>query len=112
MAAALPRDRRFLPFLALHEFETLVVAAAGSVDQVLANVGLANACKRMLAEYSGDAELVDDGPTTAPSKRLIAADSTYMKTRDGVAILEQVGLDTALSHCPGFAEWVRRLRVA
>ena len=55
-------------------------------------------------------EQINDGPTTAPSRRLEAVfGGTYRKTEHGPLIAEDIGLDVIRAKCRGFNEWVSRL---
>lgn len=63
-------DPRFRPFVLLHEFETLVFAAASGRSSILGLQDAAQALGRELDEFGGDPELLDDSPDTAPSKRI------------------------------------------
>lgn len=103
---------RFLPYLVLHEFEALVIAAGSTQDSVLGSAALTDHFRGCLREYGGDAELIDGDVRTAPSKRIKQATGTYNKVRDGLAILQSSGLDAVLPQCAGFARWVERLRTA
>ncbi|GAB3069400.1 DUF4276 family protein [Nocardioides zeae] len=112
LCAAMADDidhRRFLPFVVLHEFEMLVFAAAVGRATVLGDVEVAAALQAVVAAYGGDVELIDDGPSTAPSKRLAALWPGYQKITDGVPALEEVGLPAVLAHCRSFAAWVDQL---
>jgi hypothetical protein len=53
--------------------------------------------------------LIDDGPTTAPSKRIIAEIPEYDKATAGVAVAEKIGMDTLRQKCRHFNEWITRL---
>ncbi|GAA4265202.1 DUF4276 family protein [Frondihabitans peucedani] len=108
MKDALSNDKRFRPFVALHEFETLVIAAGSTQTLVLDEAGAAETFRELVAEYNGDAELINNGPTTAPSKRVLAAIPDYRKVRDAVEVLEH-SLPAGLTHTPRFRMWVEAL---
>lgn len=109
--ASLPRDDRFVPFIALHEFETLVIAAGAAQSSVLGSVDVAAAFRGLIEAENGNAELINDGPTTAPSKRVASALDDYNKVRDGVAVIED-GFEPGLSFTPRFNDWVSTLKAA
>lgn len=109
--ATFPSDQRFMPFLALHEFETLVIAAGATSADVLGNADAARTFKALVHQNSGNAEHINNGPSTAPSKRVADALVGYSKVQDGVAILED-GLGPALSLTPRFRDWVAILQSA
>jgi hypothetical protein len=54
----------------------------------------------------GEPELVDEGPDTAPSKRITRHRPDYLKTSDGPAILGNIGLSTIRIACPHFDTWL------
>lgn len=104
---ALMNDRRFIPHLALHEFEAWIYAdpdacswlfPAGVADQLR---GIATTC--------GGPELIDDGPTTAPSKRLLQVVENYRKVLMGPMAVEAIGLAKVRSACPHFDGWLSKL---
>lgn len=58
---------------------------------------------------AGGPELVDDGPETAPSKRLASMLPGFTKTLDGPAIVKAAGLSSIRSECPHLDAWIHRL---
>ena len=98
-------DPRFRPLVVLHEIEALVLAAidAGRGDGLLPRQGLAEL--RQAITRAGGPERVNDGPSTAPSKRLEAADPGYMKTVVGPQLVSEAGLPAVLERCPTFRAW-------
>lgn len=54
-------------------------------------------------------EKIDNGPDTAPSKRILKEIPEYDKVAAGVDTLELVGIDTLKEACPHFSEWVEKL---
>lgn len=98
-------DPRFRPLVVLHEIEALVLAAidAGQGDGLLPRQGLAEL--QQAITRAGGLERVNDGPSTAPSKRLEAADPGYMKTVIGPQLVSDAGLPAVLERCPTFTAW-------
>lgn len=98
-------DPRFRPLVVLHEIEALVLAAidAGQGDGLLPRQGLAE-LRQAITRAHGP-EQVNDGPSTAPSKRLEAADPGYMKTVTGPLLVSEAGLPAVLERCPTFKDW-------
>ena len=98
-------DPRFRPLVVLHEIEALVLAAidAGQGDGLLPRQGLAEL--RQAITHAHGPEQVNDGPSTAPSKRLEAADPGYMKTVTGPLLVSEAGLPAVLERCPTFKDW-------
>ena len=106
------RSRRqhehFVPYVSLHEFEALMYT---SPDDVAAHAGSANLGQRLRAdlEKCGERELIDDGPDTAPSKRVARHWPGFAKAIDGPSIVHQIGIARLVGSCPHFGAWVRRL---
>ena len=101
---------RFIPFVQLHELETLLYAEPAIMQQVLGMyrtlppqhfAGILAAC--------GAPELINDSRETAPSKRILRVCPTYDKITEGLLILEEIGLARIRSQCPHFDAWVTRL---
>jgi Domain of unknown function (DUF4276) len=57
--------------------------------------------------------LFDDGPQSAPSKRIMAQIPEYedAKTVVGPQVAELIGLDTIRAKCPHFNAWLSRLEM-
>jgi hypothetical protein len=111
MAEALPNPR-FIPYVQLHEFETLVLVDPDRIPDQFPDGEAAGAPARLRAEI-GDAEpeLVNDGEQTAPSKRIIRIVPAYapMKAVAGPAVAGSIGLVALRAKCPHFDDWLRRL---
>lgn len=101
-------DSRFLPNLVLHETEAWVFAAARQLGELLGETALAAALARQVAD-AGSPELINDGPTTAPSKRLLAAYPAYNKTQDGPLAIAELGLPALRAVCPHLDTWLKQL---
>jgi hypothetical protein len=101
-------DDRFVPHLSLHETEAWVYAAAVSLGELLGAPDLGTTLQRE-ADSVGGPELVNDGPTTAPSKRLAAHWPRYSKLLHGPRALSALGLDKLRGQCPHLDAWLTRL---
>lgn len=66
------------------------------------------AALRAEATAVGSPELVNDGPATAPSKRLLAHHPAYNKLLDGPLALADLGLPALRERCPHLDAWLRR----
>ena len=62
----------------------------------------------MVARKGGNPELIDDGATTAPSKRIIAeiAEYAFSKATSGPLVVSKIGMTRLCERCRHFAEWV------
>lgn len=109
MAAAIG-DRRFLPYIQVHELEALLFARLDALERVAVAQGAGTAFARLAAGVRGLApEQIDDGPETAPSKRILSAWPAFRKTTDGVGTLVHVGLPAIRAACPRFDAWITTL---
>jgi hypothetical protein len=107
MAAAL-RDGRFLPNLVLHETEAWVFAAHDQLGSLYGDPALARKLQQDI-DAAGGPELVNDGPSTAPSKRLLRYRPDYVKTLDGPIAIADLGLPGLRRHCPHLDQWLTKL---
>jgi len=104
-------DTRFLPFIQLHEFEAYLFCGpahfAASFPQARAEIVLL----QQIADGVATPEEINDGPTTAPSKRIEAALPGYGrgKVAVGPRVAELIGLPTIRAKCPHFNDWVTKL---
>jgi hypothetical protein len=101
-------NQRFLPHLVLHELETWVFAAADQLGSFRAEPDLAKQLKSDVAEAGGP-ELVNEDPSTAPSKRLAAYCRGYTKTFDGPLAIAELGINRLRAQCPHFDQWLNKL---
>ena len=97
-------DRRYFPFIAVHEFEALLFSDPTTLAKEL---GIDEAAiEKLLDECNGSPEQIDNHPATAPSKRLRAWNARYRKTLDGIRIAAQIGIDQMRERCPNFNKWM------
>jgi len=103
-------DPRFIPYLQLHEFEALLYADLSQVSRRItgSSQGIATLQKEVLALAP---EEINEGSSTAPSKRLIRCVPAYQrsKIRVGAPAAAAIGLPRLRAECPHFAEWIRTL---
>ena len=98
------KDRRFIPYIQLHEFEALLFSS---------NIGFENYFIPEHAEQTNiivtdydNPEEINSSPETAPSKRLIKIKSDYDKALEGNLIALEVGMTTIMQRCPRFKSWI------
>ena len=97
-------SRRYVPFIAVHEFEALLFSDASILAEKLA-IPLA-IIEDTLAK-SGSPEAIDNSPQTAPSKRLEKwTNGMYGKTSDSLIIAKAIGIDKMRRACPNFDAWL------
>jgi hypothetical protein len=103
-------DPRFVPHLVLHELEAWVFAAAHQLADLSGDPALASALQAEV-KGAGGVELIDEGPETAPSKRLARLCPGYTKTLDGPLVIADLGIVRLRACCPHMDAWLRRLGV-
>ncbi|WP_264565866.1 DUF4276 family protein [Flavobacterium sp. N3904] len=101
--------KNFLPYIQLHEFEAMLFSdKCGFVNCVdERNANLEELCS--IIENNKFPEDINDGPTTAPSKRILANYVEYDKVLEGNFILLEIGLETVLEKCPKLNEWIEKI---
>jgi hypothetical protein len=104
-------DSRFIPHIQLHELEAYLFADPECFGLHFERARRQIAALCAVADACGGPELIDDGPTTAPSKRIIEQFPEYedAKVAIGSMLAECVGLERIRGRCPHFDRWVRRL---
>jgi hypothetical protein len=99
-------DRRFIPYISMHEFEALLFSEPKALADHL-KVPQADIDK-ILTEC-GEPEKIDDSPHSAPSKRLENLSSRFKKTSTGIAIAKAIGLVKIRESCPIFNKWMTEI---
>lgn len=104
-------DPRFVPHLQLHEYETMLFADPEAFRIAFSDCDRAIEELKKIADSVPTIEHIDDGPTTAPSKRIIDLLPAYRgsKTSAGPDIAVVIGLPVIRSKCPHFDAWLTRL---
>ena len=101
-------DRRFIPYIQLHEFEALILADPRKLDwEYLEHETSITAILNSVGRQNP--ELINDDPITAPSKRILNEIPEYDKVTAGVAVTEKIGLTILREKCSHFNEWVTQL---
>lgn len=111
---ALSRDinnRFFIPYLQLHEFETLLFSDIERIDAHMAVYERSRLrdLNTILGNYPGGPEYINDGEMTAPSKRLLAIYPSYRKVIDGSQIANRIKIGPMREKCPHFNSWITGL---
>ena len=104
-------DCRFIPYIQLHEFETLLFADPQKfeIEYFDKPKGIERLCE--IASEFGNPELINQGKETAPSKRIIRIYSDYEGNKPAVGsmIAHEIGIDTLKRTCAHFNEWIEKL---
>jgi hypothetical protein len=104
-------DHRFIPHIQLHEFETILLCDPGHFALVYEDSAAGIGALRAVISATKSPELVNDGESTAPSKRIISQFPQYsgQKTTVGVELAHCVGIETTRLLCAHFDRWLKAL---
>lgn len=101
------QDRRFFSYIQLHEFEALLFSNNKGFEYYFSEE-LAKETADIVFSFDNP-EDINSSPENAPSKRLLAIKPDYNKVLEGNLIALEVGIDSILTKCPRFAEWIRTI---
>ena len=101
----------FLPHVQLHEFETMLFADPEAFSIAFENYEEKVLRLKSIADEFPSIEHINDGKTTAPSKRIIEVFPEYdgRKASAGPDIAQTIGLSVIRQKCPHFGDWLNRL---
>jgi hypothetical protein len=104
---------RFIPYIQLHEFEGLLLVNEEIFLQQIPTKDLLNYSDLVsVIQSHPNPELINDGKTTAPSKRMEKWISGYNKPLYGAILAEAIGLENIRKKCLRFNEWIEKLENA
>jgi len=105
-------ERRFIPYLQLHELEALFFSEPKTMATVFENPALEKSFANIVSTCGG-CELINDSPQTAPSKRIEKLCPGYVKGRSELAhgprIAGKLDLVRVRKECLKFSLWVKSL---
>ena len=99
-------DIRFIPYIAVHEFESLLfsdpvkIASALNVEKDVVGT---------IINQFGDPEKINNSWETAPSKRLEKLYSRYKKITTGIKAAKDIGISKMRKECKVFDSWLKQL---
>ncbi len=107
---------RFIPYIQLHEFESLLFSDLQVFDENFARNEFLdyNYLIETINEYPNP-ELINNGNETAPSKRLSKIIKGYYSENENHKVLygsllsHDIGLNKIRAKCPRFNDWVTKL---
>jgi hypothetical protein len=100
--------RRFIPYLQMHEFEGLLFSDVTVLAAKVGRPDLLTGLEAVRGEFRNPEE-IDDGPTSAPSKRIQSLVPNYDKVFHGSLAARGIGLTRMRQECPRFSAWISRL---
>ena len=101
-------SRRVFPYVQMHEFESLLFSDVEAFRVAQVSDAAIGSLARVRSRFETP-EDVNDGPETAPSKRIEKIVPTYRKRIDEPRIAKQAGLTRIRQECPRFHQWLSRL---
>lgn len=101
-------ERRFIPFLIMHEFEGLLFSDCEGFSRGIGLPELADDFQSIRDQFSSPEE-INDSPVTAPSKRVKDLVQGYVKPLMGTLAVLEIGLDAIRNECPHFHAWLTSL---
>jgi hypothetical protein len=108
IAQAFGSPPRFLPFLALHEFEAWLFCSPTELPRVLTDSTRQPEFAAIRAAVSTP-EDINEQAETAPSKRIADLFPAYRKALHGPTAAARIGLERIRLECPHFDHWLRQL---
>ncbi len=99
---------RFLPFVVMHEFESLLFSECTRFADGIGAPELAPEFQAIRDAFATPEE-INDSPQTAPSKRVEALVPGYTKPLLGTLAALEIGLPAIRAECPHFRNWIERL---
>ena len=103
-------QRRFVPYVVMHEFEGLLFSDAQGFARGLLMPELSSKLQAIRDEFATPEE-INDSPETAPSTRVAGLIPRYQKPLMGVLAAQEIGIDTIRKECPLFAGWLAELEL-
>lgn len=103
-------EPRFIPFIQLHEFETLLYCDLGELQRRIADSEAGIIALKQEVRHL-EPETINEGATTSPSKRIIRHIPIYErnKVRVGAPAAAAIGLSTLRQKCPHFGHWLSQM---
>jgi hypothetical protein len=99
---------RFLPFVVVHEFESLLFSDCAAFARGICRPDLEPGFSRIREGFATPEE-IDDSPLTAPSKRVEELVPGHEKPVYGTLAILEIGLAAIRAQCPHFDGWLHQL---
>lgn len=104
-------DRRFIPYVMMHEFEAMLFSDCEQFGQAIGQPESSRKFQEIRDQFATPEE-IDDSPDTAPSHRIVRLIPGYQKPLMGNLAALAIGLDVIRSECANFRCWLERLEQA
>ncbi|WP_214711495.1 MULTISPECIES: DUF4276 family protein [unclassified Exiguobacterium] len=103
-------SEKFIPFIMLHEFETMIFCDPLSLNGFFPERKLSRL--NQITENHLSPEHINNSPQTAPSKRILNELQSYQKPFHGPIAIEIIGLEKIKDMCQHFDEWIAMLETS
>ena len=100
-------DRRFIPYIQLHEFEALLFSAIDGFNEYF-DQNIVAQLQAIIDDFDNP-EDINSSPENAPSKRLLRIIQEYDKVMYGNIVALEICIIKILDKCPRFRNWVKTL---
>lgn len=101
-------NRKFLPYFQIHEFEALMFVSPKIIAKTFTAPEEETKLQKIRDQFFSPEE-INEGPDTAPSKRLLKIFPRYQKPLFGTLVTERIGLGAIRAECKHFDEWITKL---
>lgn len=99
-------DHRFIPYIQLHEFETLLFSEVTAFATAFPNQPqLLESLSEILNTFPSP-EHINENPDQSPAARILELIPGYAKPVSGLLIVKTIGLDVLRNRCAHFAAWM------
>ncbi|MCE2472361.1 MAG: DUF4276 family protein [Anaerolineae bacterium] len=100
--------QRFIPYVQMHEFESLLFSDPSQLAFALREQDLAQQLWAIRNDFETP-EHIDDSPVSAPSKRIQKVFPRYRKVQMGERAVRAITLKKIRRECPLFDAWLAKL---
>jgi len=103
------KDQRFIPYIQVHEFEALLLAAPEKFTERFEQSEKQIAMLRAACNQFASPELINHGQHTHPKARIKKYVTDYGEKADGPLLGQAIGLHQIRQKCPHFDRWLTTL---
>jgi hypothetical protein len=111
-AADFSKSSRFMPYIALYEFEAMLFSDREILREHLVELAIdQKSFDKKLLKYKQIApeDINDRIPPSKVIEAMIGNDQKYQKRQSGFQIAQAIGIDRIRAKCPHFDSWLTRL---
>lgn len=102
--------KRFIPYLQLHEFESILFSDISVFERTFMPSELEIGKLQNAIKEFPNPEEINNSPQTSPSKRIEDAVRGYKKVLFGNFLAMEIGLDKIMLSCPHFRKWIENVK--